>query len=68
MAQGNLSVKQKQTHRHREQTCSCQGRGEVEGGKDWTFGLADTNLYTGWMKNKVLLDSTVINALSCDKA
>ena len=25
MAQMNLSMKQKQTHRHREQTCGCQG-------------------------------------------
>ena len=32
MAQTNLSIKQKQTHRHRQQTCGCQGKvGEGEG-------------------------------------
>ena len=28
MAQMNLSIKQKQTHRHKEQTCGYQGGGE----------------------------------------
>ena len=28
MAQVNISMKQKQTHRHREQTCGCLRRGE----------------------------------------
>ena len=32
MAQTNLSIKQRQTHRHRPQTCGCQGQvGEAEG-------------------------------------
>ena len=31
MAQMNLSLKQKQTHRHREQTCGCQGEAGREG-------------------------------------
>ena len=30
MAQTNVSIEQKQTHRHREQTCGCQG-----GGREW---------------------------------
>ena len=30
MAQMNLSIKQKQTHKHREQTCGCQGGKERE--------------------------------------
>ena len=40
MAQGHISVKQKQTHRHGEQTHGCQGRGQVKGGKDWEFGIS----------------------------
>lgn len=38
MTQGNLSMKQNQTHRHK-QSCSCKGRGLVEG---WsrTLGFA----------------------------
>ena len=36
MAQMNLRVRQKQTHRHREQTCGCQEEGE--GGIDREFG------------------------------
>ena len=37
MAQMNLSMKQKQTHRHGEQTCGCQGgeRREWDGQRIW---------------------------------
>ena len=38
MAQMNLSVNQKHTHRHREQTCDCQGGGR-ENGRGQEFGL-----------------------------
>ena len=43
MAQRNLSVEQKQTHRHGDQACGCQGRGGV----GWTgsLGLVDANYY-----------------------
>ena len=33
----------KQTHRHREQSCGCQGRGRVGGGRIGSLGLADAN-------------------------
>ena len=57
MTQVNLSTKQKQTHRHRKQTCGCQG--EAGGGKDWEFGINRCKLlYTEWINNKVLLQST----------
>ena len=42
MAQGNLSTKQKQTHRHREQTCGYQ-RGEEGVGWTGSLGLVDAN-------------------------
>ena len=42
MAQMNLSMKQKQTHRHREQTCDWQGVGELWSG---SLGIADANYY-----------------------
>ena len=44
MAQMNLSIEQKQTHRHGEETCGCQGGG---GGSemDWEFGVVDENYY-----------------------
>ena len=45
MAQMNLLMKQKQTHRHREQTHGCKGgRGKGEG---WTgsLGLVDANCH-----------------------
>ena len=42
MAQVNISVKQRQTHRHRQQTFGCQGvcEGLAGGGKDWEFGVS----------------------------
>ena len=43
MAQMNLSMKQKQTHRHREQTYGCQGRVEMGEGCIGSLGLADAN-------------------------
>ena len=54
----NLSTKQKQTHRQREQTCGCQGGGGG-GGMEWEFGVSRCKLvYTGWINNKDLLQST----------
>ena len=51
MAQMNLSLKQKQTHRCREQTCDCG-----DGGMEWEFGISRYKLlYIGWINNKVLL-------------
>ena len=47
MAQMNLSITQKQTHRCREQTCA-RGEGAAEGeGMGWTgsSGLVDANYY-----------------------
>ena len=35
MAQVNLSIEQKETHRHGEQTCGCQGGSESV--MDWEF-------------------------------
>ena len=45
MAQMNLSMKQKQTHRHREQTWVCQ---KVVMEERWigSLGLADANYHT----------------------
>ena len=39
MAQINLSMKQKQTHRHGEQTSGCQGGGGVGDGRIGSLGL-----------------------------
>ena len=59
MAQINLSMKGKQTHRHREQTCGCQGGRGGGGGRDWEFGVSRCKLsYTRWINNKVLPYST----------
>ena len=56
MTQMNLFIKQEQAHRHREQTYSCH---RVGGEMDWEFGTSRCKLlYTGWIKNKVLLYST----------
>ena len=52
MAQMNLSIEQKQTHRCGQQTCSCQERGE---GKwmDWEFGVNRCKLlYLGRIDNE----------------
>ena len=58
MAQINISMKQKQTHRHREQTCGYQ-EGGVWGRKYWELGISRCKLlYIGWINNKVLLYST----------
>ena len=38
MAQMNISIEQKQTHRHGEQTCDCQ-EGGGGNGMDWKFGV-----------------------------
>ena len=57
MAQMNLSIKQKQTHRHREQTYGCRGGG---GSKlDWEFGVNRCKLlHLERINNKVLFYST----------
>ena len=58
MAQMNLSIEKKQTHRHGEQTCGCQGR-EGWGGTDGKFGVDRYKLlYLEWVSNEVLLNST----------
>ena len=58
MAQMNLSIEQKQTHRHGEQTCGCQGGGEGSG-MDRESGLSRCQLlHLEWINNKVLLYST----------
>ena len=62
MAQVNLSMQQKQTHRHREQTCGCQegggwGRDGVgaylkNAGKKIKLGAKEVDQETeGWFKN-----------------
>ena len=61
MAQINLSIKQKQTHRHREQTCGCQGSQVRKWGERWIGSLGVSRwklLHLEWTNNKVLLDST----------
>ena len=55
----NLSTKQKQIHRHREETCGCQGRGRLGGGKNWKFGVSRCKLvHLECIGNEVLLYST----------
>ena len=45
MAQVNLSIEQKQTHRHGEETCGCQeGKREGAGGTG-SLELVDANYY-----------------------
>ena len=46
MAQMNLSIEKKQTHRLGEQTCGCQGGGGGSG-MDWEVGLMDAK-YCLW--------------------
>ena len=55
MAQMNLSVKQKQTHRHRERTGDCQGGGGWvrEGRGVWVNRRK--LVYVEWIENKILL-------------
>ena len=56
MTQINIPAKQNQTHRYREQACRCQR--QVEGRKDWEFGISRCKiLYIGWIKSKVTLYS-----------
>ena len=56
MAQMNLPIRQKQTHRHREQTCGCQE--EREGGMDREFRDSRCKLlHLEWI-NKILPYST----------
>ena len=45
MAQINISMKQKQTHRYKEHTCGCQGEGVVREGRNGSLGLAEANYY-----------------------
>ena len=53
-----LITKQKQTFRHREQTVVNKGEEDGEG-MEWDFGISRCKLvYTEWMKNKVVLQST----------
>ena len=58
MAQMNLCIEQKQTHRLREQICGCQGGGR----KEWDgleFGLSRCKLlHLQLIGNEVLLYST----------
>jgi len=59
MTQINIPAEQNQTHRYREQTCSCQR--QMQGRKDWEFGISKCKiLYMGWI-NKITLYSTGIN-------
>ena len=59
MAQRNLMMKQKPSHRHREQAGGYQVGGG-EGGKDWEAGMSRRKLLYieqhAEQKNKVLLD------------
>ena len=56
MAQMNLSIKQKQTHRHGEQTCGCQGGRR---GMDREVGVSRCKLpHLEWTSNEVLLYRT----------
>ena len=58
MAQMNLSLKQKQTHRNGKQTYGCQ-EGRAGSGIDWGFGVFRYKLlHLEWISNKVLLYST----------
>lgn len=58
MAQMNLPIKQKQTHRLGEQTCGCQG-GREGGGIDGEFGGSKCKLlHIQWISNEVILYST----------
>ena len=58
MTQMNIATKQKQTHRYREQTWLPRGKGG-EGGKDRRFRVNRCKLvYTEWISNKALLNST----------
>ena len=65
MAQMNLSMKQKQTHRHREQTYDCQG-GRSGVRMDWDQQMQ--NMLQGMDKQQ---DPTVqhreLYSMSCDK-
>ena len=45
MAQRNLSMKQKPTHRHREQNVDAKGDGRWGKGWSGSLGLADANYY-----------------------
>ena len=59
LAQMNLSIKQKQTHRHREEACGCQGGFRGGRGMDWDFGIGRCEvLHLEWINNKVLIYST----------
>ena len=58
MAQMNLPVKQKQTHRHREQTCDCHRRGGREL-DEWCVGVGRWKLlHLDWISSEILLYST----------
>jgi len=48
----NEFIQGTESHRHREQPCGCQG-GEGAGER-----IRDTNCYTEWISNRVLLQST----------
>ena len=57
MTQMNLSMKQKQIYRHSRFVLAKGSKGG--GRKDWEFGVSRYKLvYTEWINNKVLLDST----------
>ena len=57
MAQMNLFIQKKQTHRHREELGVAKGEGEVTG-MDWEFGVNRCKLlHLKWKDNKILLYS-----------
>ena len=51
MAQMNLSIEKKQTHRHGEQTCGCQGGGG-RNRMDWEFGVSRYKVDKQWEVDK----------------
>ena len=66
MAQMNLPIRQKQTHRHREQTCGWPRWRAGGGGKDWKLGISRCKLlYTEWINNRCycIAQGTIFNIL-----
>ena len=58
MAQANLSMEHKLTHRHRGQTCGCQGGGGASG-TDCKLGVTRCKLLRlEWISNEILLYNT----------
>ena len=55
MAQMNLFIEQKQTHRYGEQTCGCQGGGGREWGGLRVCSEQMQTIPLKWISNEVLL-------------